>query len=126
MKKHGKSGMLLLELLLALLIFSVCAGICVLIFAKTASLSAQSRDLDNSVILAQNAAESIKSGSIQAENQTQYFSKELVATEQSGSDYRVTITAGEKTQNVQFFHIAVYREAGSELIYEIESAVLTD
>ncbi len=59
---NRRSGLLLMELTLSLLIFSVCAGICLRIFAYSKSLSDDSRALNGAVLAATTAAERYKAG----------------------------------------------------------------
>ncbi len=58
-KKHG-SGMLLLELMLAILIFSLAAAVCVQVFVKAHDLSGRAEDLTRSVNVCANAAEVLR------------------------------------------------------------------
>ena len=55
--RAGKSGLLTLELLLAVGIFAFCASICVGLFARADALSRRSAELDRAVAEAQNVAE---------------------------------------------------------------------
>lgn len=122
MKSHSKSGLLLLELLLTILIFSVCAGVCILVFAQSASLAAESRDLNNSVILAQNAAENLKGGTWALSDSTTFYNKELKMCSESTGYYKVTVNLEENKNDVQFFRVSVYEASGGEALYQIESA----
>ncbi|HCT65478.1 MAG TPA: hypothetical protein DIC60_09490 [Lachnospiraceae bacterium] len=58
---RNKSGLLLMELMVVTLFFSVAAVICIKIFFAGESLSKESQVLTNTVIQAQNAAQLIKS-----------------------------------------------------------------
>ena len=62
MKTNSKSSLFLMELMIALLIFAVCACVCAAINAKASVNIAESRDMNNALILAQNSAEKIKGG----------------------------------------------------------------
>lgn len=62
MKSTRRSGALMLvELLLALMFFAVCAAICLRLFVTARQMGEQSVAMDNAVIQAQNAAEAWKS-----------------------------------------------------------------
>lgn len=122
MKSHSKSGLFLLELLLTILIFSVCAGVCVLVFAQSASFAAESRDLNNAVILAQNAAENLKGGTWTLSDSETFYNKELKMCGENSGYYKVTVTLGENQQDVRFFRVCVYQAESGEALYEIESA----
>lgn len=58
MKNSSRSRLLLLELLFDLVIFALCAAVCVAILATARSMSRESRELTDAVYLAQSAAES--------------------------------------------------------------------
>ena len=124
MKRNSKSGLFLLELLLSLVIFSVCAGICVLVFAKASGFTAESRDLSNCTLLAQNAAESVKSGLTKAEDSVTFYDRNLCETDRENGSYRLDVTFGEERQNIRYFHVAVFSAESDEIIFEIDSAVL--
>lgn len=61
MKSRSSSSLFLIELIIALLFFSVCAAICVNIFAKSALMAKNARESENAVLLAENAAAAYKS-----------------------------------------------------------------
>ena len=61
MKYRSNSSLFLIELIIALLFFSVCAAICVNIFARSALLAKNARESENAVLLAENAAAAYKS-----------------------------------------------------------------
>lgn len=58
---RNKGTWMLLELLIMLLVFSLAAAVCLQIFSQAAALSRQSRQLEEATVLAQNAAELLKS-----------------------------------------------------------------
>jgi hypothetical protein len=58
--RNDRSGLLMLELLLAVGIFSFCAAVCVGLFVKADAISRESADLDWAVSEAQNVAELFK------------------------------------------------------------------
>lgn len=55
--KHSKSGLFLMELIIALLFFSLASTVCVSLFVKSATLSDDTVDLTYAVSQAQNLAE---------------------------------------------------------------------
>lgn len=57
----NKTSLQLMELLIMILVFALSAAICLQIFVKAKDISASSSQLDKAVILAQNAAEILKS-----------------------------------------------------------------
>lgn len=59
--RPGKSGLLMLELLLSVGIFAFCAAVCVGLFVKADAVSQESAALDRAVAEAQNVAELFRS-----------------------------------------------------------------
>ena len=59
-KLSSASGMFLIELLLAILIFSVASAICLRVFVTANQISTESHNLNRAVIAAQNGAECFK------------------------------------------------------------------
>lgn len=59
-KHHLKSTFFLLELVILLLFFGVCGGICAKLFAAADRMSRESEALSQAVVLAENAAEQLK------------------------------------------------------------------
>lgn len=55
--KHSKSSLFLMELIIAILFFSLASAVCIQMFAKAHLLSAQTVNQNNAVIQAQNLAE---------------------------------------------------------------------
>lgn len=59
---NRKPTLLLMELLVMILVFSLAAAACLGIFAKARLMTEETRRLDRAVLLAQNAAELLKAG----------------------------------------------------------------
>lgn len=57
MKKSSKSGLFLMELVLAIVLFAIASGVCVQLFITAHRLSHSSSDVTRAVAAAQNAAE---------------------------------------------------------------------
>lgn len=55
--KHSKSSLFLMELIIALLFFSLASTVCIRLFVKAHSLSSQTVDMNHAVNYAQNMAE---------------------------------------------------------------------
>lgn len=60
-RNGSKSGLFLMELIIAILFFSFASAICIQVFAKAHITSTQSRDLTAAITQAQSAAEAFKS-----------------------------------------------------------------
>lgn len=123
--KHKKSGLFLLEIMLTLLIFAVCASICVLIFAKASVSSAHGRDMTNAVILVQNEIETAKE-KLHVRNTLKYFNGELSETRKVNALYSLQTSVGETEQGVTPFVVKVIRLSTGETLAEITSAYCTE
>lgn len=62
-----KSSLFLMEQLFVILVFSICAAVCVNIFASSFIMARSSRDINNSLIIAEHGAESYKAAAGDAE-----------------------------------------------------------
>lgn len=121
MKYSGKSSLFLMELMISLLIFAVCACVCAAIIAKSGADINESRDMSNALIIAQNQAELIKSGSDTA-GKTEYFDSLLSPAAQEEAEYSVISTVTPSDDGVTEYTIEVFRAADNKLIWEISSA----
>ena len=121
MKHSSKSSLFLMELMIALLIFAVCACVCAAIVAKAGADINESRDMSNAMIMAQNQAELIKGGGNTA-GKTEYFDGELSPASQENAEYSVVSTVTASEDGVTEYTVEVYRTADDKLIWEISSA----
>lgn len=121
MKYSGKSSLFLMELMIALLIFAVCACVCAAIIAKAGADITDSRDMSNALIMAQNQAELIKSGH-DAASGTGYFDGELFPASQENAEYSVVSTVTPSDSGVTEYTVEVFRTADNKLIWEVSSA----
>lgn len=121
MKRRGKSGLFLMELMISLLIFAVCACVCAAIIAKAAVDISESRDLSNALILSQNKAELIKSGKYSTSG-TEYYNGKLDPTDRETSVYSAVSSISKNENGVTEYTVEIYRTADNKLIYDINSA----
>ena len=121
MKYSGKSSLFLMELMIALLIFAVCACVCAAIVAKAGADITESRDMSNALIMAQNRAELIKSGN-DATGKTEYFDGELSPAGEENAEYSVVSTVTPSDDGVTEYTIEVFRAVDNKLILDISSA----
>lgn len=124
MKTNSKSGLFLMELMIALLIFAVCACVCAAIDAKAYVNISDSRDMDNALILAQNFAERIKGGA-ETEGTTAFYDSELTPTDGKDNEntvYSVISAITTKDGGLTEYTVKVFRTADDKLIYNIDSA----
>lgn len=116
-----KSSLFLMELMIALLIFAVCASVCAAVIAEASADITKSRDISNALIIAQNKAEMIKSGT-DNNSGTEYFDAELDLSDEESAVYSSVTTLGEKENGVTQYKIEIFRTADNYLIYDINSA----
>lgn len=123
--KHRKSGLFLLEIMLTLLIFAVCALICVLIFAKASISSAHSRDMNNAVLLAQNEIETAKA-TLNAQDALRYFDDELSEVNEDEAVYSVEVSVQAEREAITPFVVTVLRLSTGEELAKITSAYCSE
>lgn len=123
MKQGRKSNLFLMELMIALLIFAVCASVCAAIIAKASVSITESRDMSNALILAQNHAELIKSGR-EIESKTFSYDSDLASADANSEEtaYYVVSEISASENGLTEYKIEVFRQADSKLIYTIDSA----
>ena len=63
MRTPSRTNLFLLELILVILFFSLCAAVCTGVFAAAKQTADRSRDLGSAVLLAESAAECFKASS---------------------------------------------------------------
>ncbi|MBN7773394.1 hypothetical protein [Clostridium aminobutyricum] len=59
-RNYAKSQLFLMEFIVVILFFALCASICISAFVKADNMSRESKELNHALILAQSAAETIK------------------------------------------------------------------
>ncbi len=117
-----KSNLLLMEIMIALTIFAVCASVCAAITAMASANITESKDMSNALILAQNHAELIKSGK-EIESKIFLYNSELISAPTNESAAYCVISKVFPSENgLKKYTVEVYREADSKLIYSIDSA----
>lgn len=96
---RSKASLFLMEQLVMVLVFALCAAVCLRIFVGAEQISAETARRDEAVAIAQNAAELLKAGS----------AAEDVENNLSGSTYRLQIEAlPEEISGLQKAEIAVF------------------
>lgn len=112
--KHSKSGLFLMELIIAILFFSLASAVCIQMFAKAHILSVQTVNHNNAVIQAQNLAEVFLSndgditqvasffdnGSFDADSSsvTLFFDETWKPTNEASCFYSASLTCTEEEQ----------------------------
>lgn len=111
MTRRSKTPLFLMEVLIMLLVFSICAAVCLQLFAGAKGISEGSKNLDMAVVHAQKAAEYWKSthgdlketaslmGALPDEDGFKIYDEEnLLHVEFTCKDYRadIVVLQGEK------------------------------
>jgi prepilin-type N-terminal cleavage/methylation domain-containing protein len=112
---RSKSGLFLIELLIVIAVFAVCAAICVSLFAEAHLTAALSRDTTHAVNLARNAAEEFKATG-RIEREVYYYDGEWnPVQDEDGAVFvlRMGFTADETLPTC---FVTVARAAGESLI----------
>lgn len=123
MRSNRKSSLFLMELIIALMIFAVCACVCAVISAKAADNIAKSRDMSNALIIAQNHAELIKSGKVTKSSSFFYDENLKEQAEEKNSAYSAILTLSENNEGYKEYTVEVFKSADYENpIYTINSA----
>lgn len=84
MHRHTKSGLFLIEMIIAIGFFSVASAVCVSLFVETFLKSSSTHETNMAIITTQSAAESFKASGGSPER-----TKELLSCEASGEDVLV-------------------------------------
>lgn len=135
-KRTSKSGVFLIELIIAILFFSVASVICVQLFVKAQLISRESQDVSAAVALAQDCAERFKQMDSEAKElligandgtQVRYFGRlngtveELAGPETA--EYTLTARYSESVDAVYRVEITVCRPeaAAQEPLFTLEA-----
>lgn len=102
-ESQGRASLLLLELIIDLFLFVICAAVCVGLLLHARSMSAESRDLTDAVYLAQSAAEMWRSG----------LPPQACNGDSDGLQVKASTPHGE-----DMLHVSVYK--GDALVYALE------
>lgn len=136
LKSRSKSSLFLMELIIVLMFFSLCAATCMQIFANAKVKTDYSRDLTNAAFVAESVAEVYKAldGDLEATASKCdgeavsdgvieiYYDKDWNPTAQDGAVYVMTVTETE-TEDIEKAFIEVDDVEG-ENIFDIVSTVL--
>lgn len=112
-RKNGTgTGMFLMEMIVVVFFFTLCAGICMKTFVKADEISRLSRDTGEAVILAENLAEIWKSG---GENLVLEKQKEF------SPDFSSKISFSEK-DGLETAHIVIVRVRDERELFSLDVA----
>lgn len=135
MKKNesGRSGLLLMEIIIAILFFSVVSAVCLQLFVKAHNLSQDTVELDMAVRKASSAAEICsqsempfqklqelyKLSDIKDDKASIYYDNGFMECESDTAAYHMDIISEKADDRTVTYHIAIY-SADEEEIYRLE------
>lgn len=122
MRQKSKSGLFLMELIIAILFFSISAVICIQLFVASYSISRKSETLNAAMLQAQTAAEYFRAadgdidslcGTLPLKQVSEneyicYFDKNGVFDTRNFSDYAMKIVYSKPESNLGCIDISVY------------------
>lgn len=125
--KPSKTGLYLMEILLAVLFFSVCAAGCMSVFGKAHQTAQQATALSNAAVFVKNAAEELKAGTFNerlleiaaGKNGKEMitvdtFDKSFEPAAEENAVYRLCIRRGEnKDDNLRQYEVSFEEKDGA-------------
>lgn len=136
MKKQlsSRSGLLLMEIMTAILSFSIVSAICLQIFVKAHNLAQDTQELDMAVRQSESVAvilsqtdrpmkriQEIYPGSKTSEEHASvYFDKDFQSCKSSDSLYHLEITSDQIDEQTTSYAITVYKNDNSKELYYLE------
>lgn len=133
----GRSGLLLMELIIAILFFSLASAICLQLFVKAHTLGQDTRELDMAVRQASSVADILSQsehppemlqklfpGSQVGDLQSHlYFDQDFQPCNSENACYLLDITAAPSDDRTTFYTITVSVNESSDEIYRLEIMV---
>lgn len=132
MRKRSGSGLFLMEMIVVVFFFILCASTCILVFVRSNNLSSLAKDTNQSVIVAESIAEFFKVGNLeqckevmQAEEKEDGSYTVMLNREwdyiSDGNDcaYRADVFIG-KDDGMENAKIQVTRISDSKVLYELD------
>ena len=136
MKKHtsSRSGLLLMEIIIAILFFSVVSAVCLQLFVKSHNLGQDTAELDMAVRHAGSVAEILSQSEHPSEHLQEiysdsdidenggsiYFDKDFQTCSEETGVYHLDISASPLDDRLTGYRIAVYANDDPKEIYSLE------
>jgi hypothetical protein len=118
--KVSKSAIFLFELMITILIFVICAAICINIFVKAHGYSSKSEDLTNAVAVAVSEVEMFKAEPEKATDHTDYYTGDWNKTDtETRSAFKVIANLNKTGNGMYTYVVTISNEQNT--IYKIES-----
>jgi Tfp pilus assembly protein PilE len=132
--KTDASGLILMEIVLAILIFAMLAAICISIFAKAHTLSRSSTELASAASEAENTASVLRASdsedeflqsmkvlfpdaSIQGSTVTVWYDSSFSECAGKNASYRLTAAADDSESGLLKADISFYRKGSKKAVY---------
>lgn len=119
------SSIFLMELILAILFFSIASAVCVQIFVKSHLLSVESQALNHAVNKCSSVAEyiSVVSEDLEIGTVNIYYDKDFVECGEAEAEYVMSVDTS-RDQGMVNAHIEMKKsgQAGGKVIYELDTA----
>lgn len=88
-RNYSKSELFLMEFIVVILFFSLCAAICISAFVKANNISEDSKKMNHAVILAQSIAEKIKATGNTGEEYSGTYNNQYYLEVEAGVEDRI-------------------------------------
>ena len=105
----------LMELLLATLIFAICASVCMWVFFEAFTTANETRDLNYALIVARNAAEVSKANG-SPEEMVSYFDQQWKPSKEAEALFVLEFTKLYEQAETDLYELRVTRESGEEVV----------
>lgn len=138
MKKHtsSRSSLLLMEIIIAILFFSVVSAICLQLFVKADHLGKDTEELDMAVRQASSVAEIVsqsvwpleqlrkvyKDFDVGNDGGSIYFNKDFQPCAEEDARYRLEISLSSLGDRMDSYSIKVYGNSRQDAIYSLDVA----
>lgn len=106
MKQKSKSGLFLMELILSILIFSLCSAVCVQLFVQAHLTEQRASDLSKAILLCETTAAMIQSGENSPEMEPSFYDSTFQPCDASDAVWQLTVST-YSSENVPCVHICV-------------------
>lgn len=136
MKKQtsSRSGLLLMEIIIAILFFSVVSAICLQLFVKAHNMGTDTEELDMAVRQCSSVAEILSQGAQPMEQLDEiysgsdlsddggfiYFNEDFQTCKKDDSQYHLDISSSPEDKGITTYDIALYANDDTECIYSLK------
>lgn len=116
-KRH--SSLFLIELMIALLFFSVAAAVCIQLFTQSHIVSRKSSNLNEALLISEGFAEKFRASNGSMEGSVNYYDADWHECQKDSAIYTSTLSISQLKDNLLLANIVVYEDADNPL-YTLE------